>query len=205
MIWREKRILLLVLAALLAGNVIFFLTYRVQYQSRLDEMDSRLEQAEAQLARSREARATAEQSVAAYARVERDVKRIFEEQWSTQPQRFTRFVAEVKRLAEASNAVPQTISFSRTEANARTEASARTERARTVPMKQLSAREVSITFNVEATYDQTRRMINLFELSDQFVIIDQISLGESAENRLSLSLRLKTVFQDDLNEVGDNL
>ena len=200
MIWREKRILLVVLTLLLAGNVIFFLTYRVQYQSRLDEMDTRLEQAEAQLARSREARATAEQSVAAYARVERDVKRIFEEQWSTRPQRFTRFVAEVKRLAEASNAVPQTISF------AQTEASVRTERARAVSVKQLSAREVSITFNVEATYDQTRRMINLFELSDQFVIIDQISLGESAENRLSLNLRLKTVFQEDLqNEAGDNL
>ena len=193
MIWREKQILLITLAALLLGNVVFFLTYRVQYQSRLDEMDARLEQAEAQLQRSREARATAEQSVAAYRNVERDVQRIFDTQWSTQPRRLTRFIAEVKRLAEASNALPRSIGISRGDASARVPGTS----ARTISGEDLGAREVGIAFSVDATYEQTRRMINLFELSDQFVIIDQISLTEATDNRLSLNLRLKTLFHDD--------
>lgn len=193
MIWREKQILLITLAALLVGNIVFFLTYRVQYQSRLDEMDARLEQAEAQLNRSREARATAEQSVAAYRNVERDVQRIFDTQWSTQPRRLTRFIAEVKRLAEASNALPRSIGISRGEASARVPGTT----ARTISGEDLGAREVGISFSVDATYEQTRRMINLFELSDQFVIIDQISLAEATDNRLSLNLRLKTLFHDD--------
>jgi hypothetical protein len=193
MIWREKQILLITLAALLLGNIVFFLTYRVQYQSRLDEMDARLEQAEAQLNRSREARATAEQSVAAYRNVERDVQRIFDTQWSTQPRRLTRFIAEVKRLAEASNALPRSIGISRGDASARVPGTS----ARTISGEDLGAREVGIAFSVDATYEQTRRMINLFELSDQFVIIDQISLTEATDNRLSLNLRLKTLFHDD--------
>ena len=41
MIWREKRSLLIVLGLILVGNVVFFLTYRVQYQTRLDETSSR--------------------------------------------------------------------------------------------------------------------------------------------------------------------
>lgn len=199
MIWREKQILLLILGLLLVGNVVFFLTYRVQYQNRLDDMDARLEQAEAQLARSREARATAEQSLAAYDRVEREVQRIFEQQWSTQPRRLTLFIAEVKRLAEASNAVPRTISFSRTEAKTARAVGVRRSNA---SGEGLGAREVGIGFTVDATYDQARRMINLFELSDQFVIIDQIALTQAAEGRLTLNLSLKTVFHDDQQQSG---
>src|SRR5205807_1245036 len=40
MIWREKRILLIVLGVLLLANTIFFFTYRVQYVSRLEDLDA---------------------------------------------------------------------------------------------------------------------------------------------------------------------
>ena len=188
MIWREKRILLLVLGLLLLGNVVFFLTYRVQYQTRLDEMDSRLAQVEGQLEKTKRQRAEAEMALAAYRKVERDVQLVYDETWSTQPKRLTALIAEVKRLAVASNAVPRTISFGRTESN-------------DVPgakkVKAIGAREVLIGFSVVATYDQVRRMINLFELSDQFVIIDQISLAQADANQLTLNLRIKTLFRDE--------
>lgn len=188
MIWREKRTLLIILGVLLLGNVVFFLTYRIQYQSRLDEMDDRLAQVEGQLAQSRKIRATAEQSLLAYRRVEKDVQTILDEHWSTQPRRLTLFIAEVKRLAEASNAVPKTLAFNKSE-DIRT-----SERGK---KDGVGAKEVGISFAVDATYDQARRMINLFELSHQFVIIDQISLAEGAENKLTLNLRLKTIFRED--------
>ncbi|MGZ5431500.1 MAG: hypothetical protein ACXWH7_01135, partial [Thermoanaerobaculia bacterium] len=96
MIWREKRILLLILATLLLGNVVFFMTYRVQYQSRLDEMDERLAQAEGQLESSRRAREEAEAKLQAYKKVERDIAEVFDQHWSTRPRRLTLLIAEVK-------------------------------------------------------------------------------------------------------------
>jgi hypothetical protein len=45
-----------------------------------------------------------------------------------------------------------------------------------------------------------RRLINLLELSDQFVIIDGISLSAAettgTEKALALNIRLKTLFRD---------
>lgn len=190
MIWRERQTLLLVLSLLLLANIVFFFTYRVQYQSRLDEMDARLAQAEAQLAKSKESRADAEAAIAGYRKVERDVQTIFDEHWSTQPRRLTLLIGEVKRLAEASNAVPKTYSFMREGASASAGPGSRTEQS-------IGAREVGINFSVQATYDQVRRMINLLELSQQFVIIDEISLASGGEGLLTLNLQLKTLFRDE--------
>ena len=188
MIWREKRILLIVLGLLLLGNVVFFLTYRVQYQSRLDEMSDRLDQAKDQLDRTKRSRAEAEMALQAHRKVERDVQLVYDETWSTQPKRLTALIAEVKRLAVASNAVPQTISFARQEAE---------DKRTTRRTKDVGAREVSIAFSVEANYQQVRRMINLLELSDQFVIIDKIALTQGEGDQLTLNLRIKTLFRDE--------
>lgn len=191
MIWREKRILLLLLAALLLGNIVFFLTYRVQYQTRLDEMDARLEQAEGQLTQTRQSRADAEAKLLGYKKVERDVQQVFDEHWSTRLRRLTLFIVEVKRLANASNAVPRTYSFSKTDEAKSTVRSARGSDVA------IGANEVQITFSVDASYDQIRRMINLLELSQQFVIIEGVSLSSGGEDKLNLSLRLKTLFRDE--------
>jgi hypothetical protein len=194
-IWREKRVLLIILGALLLANVVFFLTYRVQYQSRLDEMDERLAQAQGQLDQTRKLRAQSEQALVAYRRVEQDVKTVLDQHWSTQPRRLTTFIGEVKRLAEASNAVPRTLSFN--ESEAKPVASTRGKNG------ELGAKEVGVGFAVDATYQQVRRMINLFELSQQFVIIDQISLATGDGTTLTLNLRLKTLFRDDA-QAGTN-
>jgi hypothetical protein len=188
MIWREKRILLLILSLLLLGNVVFFLTYRVQYQSRLDETTERLDQAKGQLEKTKRARAEADLALQAHRKVERDVQLVFDETWSTQPKRLTAMIAEVKRLAVASNAVPKTLSFTRAEAEDKTAVRR---------SKNVGAREVAIAFSVTATYEQVRRMINLLELSNQFVIIDQISLAQGEGSQLTLNLRIKTLFRDE--------
>lgn len=197
MIWREKRTLLIILGLLLLGNVVFFLTYRVQYQTRLDEMDQRLAQAEAQLARSKETRLDAEAAIASYRKVERDVETVLDEHWSTQPRRLTLLIAEVKRLAEASNAVPKSYVFTNSD---RAQEARRSARAK----KDIGAREVSINFSVEASYDQVRRMINLLELSQQFVIIEKIALNSGEANLLTLTLQLKTLFRDEESGASSN-
>lgn len=189
MIWREKRILLGILGVLLAANTMFFFTYRVQYQSRLDDLDARLEAAEQSLAQARQTRLTTERQIQGYRKVEADIAEVFDQHWSTQPKRFTAVVGEVKRLAIASSLNPLSYTFERGEAETRVVGSRRT--------KNVGATEVGMSFTVQGTYEQIRRLINLLELSRQFVIIDQITLNAAQEQLLSLSLQLKTIFRDD--------
>lgn len=189
MIWREKRTLLIILGLLLAGNTMFFFTYRVQYQSRLDALDARLEAAEQTLAEARQARLTTERQVEAYRKVETDIAEVFDQHWSTQPKRFTAVVAEVKRLAIASSLNPQAYSFERAEAATRVGGRRRPEG--------VGATEVGMSFTVAGTYEQVRRLINLLELSRQFVIIDRINLAAAQDEKLTLNLHLKTIFRDE--------
>lgn len=181
MIWREKRVLLIVLGVLLVANTVFFFTYRVQYQTRLDGLEQRRVQAEEQLSQARAAHAAAEQRYNSYRKIQSDVQTIYEKQWSTEAQRLTALISEVKRLAAASQLVPPSYSF--TEAQ---------QKVKGVP----GAKTVGITFTVQGNYQQVRRLINLLELSRQFVIIDHIGLTSADSQTLTVNLSLKTLFRD---------
>jgi hypothetical protein len=188
MIWREKRILLIVLGVLLLANTMFFFTYRVQYQSRLDDLDARLDAAEQSLSQARQARLTSERQIQGYQKVETDIAEVFDQHWSTQQKRFTAVVAEVKRLAIASSLNPLSYTFERSDAGTRTTARRKND---------VGATEVGMSFTVSGTYEQIRRLINLLELSRQFVIVDELSLAASQDQTLTLNLHLKTIFRDD--------
>lgn len=189
MIWREKRTLLIILGVLLAANTMFFFTYRVQYQSRLDDLDTRLEAAEQSLAQARQARLTTERQIQGYRKVEGDISEVFDQHWSTQAKRFTAVIGEVKQLAAASSLNPPAYSFEKGQAETRVGGSRRKE--------DIGAMEVGMSFTVQGTYEQIRRMINLLELSRQFVIIDSITLSAAQDQKLTLNLHLKTIFRDD--------
>jgi hypothetical protein len=186
MIWREKRVLLIILGILLLGNTVFFFTYRVQYQKRLQDLDARLHESEDRLQRARNARITAEQQLNAYRKVQQDLLTLYNERWATEPQRLTALINEVKRLAVASQLVPRTYSFSKVEDREAAKAS------------RIGTNTVMITFTVQGNYQQIRRLINLLELTDQFVIIESINLAESggSDSTLTMNLRLKTLFRE---------
>jgi Tfp pilus assembly protein PilO len=195
MIWREKRVLLIILALVLLANTIFFFTYRVQYQSRLDTLDERLAEVEGQLEHARSERMRADETLQSYRKVETDVLQVFNEHWATQEERFTKLFAEVTRLAVASSLVPSSYSFTRGESRRVTVAG---------PRQNLGVNEVGISFGVKGTYEQVRRLINLLELSRQFVIIERIALATSEDQSLSLNLQLKTIFRDEQPGVAQN-
>jgi len=177
MIWREKQLLLVVLGILLIANLLYFFTYRVQFEARLQEYATRAEQSEARLEQAKAARMAAERQLAAYKKVQRDIQDVYDNRWSTEAARLAPLIAEVKRLAVVSQLVPQTYSFSHIAG---------------AP----EASTVGITFAVQGTYPQVRRLINLLELSQQFVIVDQISLSSGSEGVLTLNLHVKTLFRN---------
>jgi len=177
MIWREKQLLLVVLGILLIANLVYFFTYRVQFQARLEDYAARAEQSQARLDVATSQRVVAETQLAAYRKVQQDIKDVYDNRWSTEAARLAPLIEEVKRLAVVSQLVPQTYSFAHL--NGAPEAST-----------------VAITFSVQGTYQQVRRLINLLELSQQFVIVDQIALTNSAEGALTMNLHVKTLFRN---------
>jgi hypothetical protein len=184
MIWREKRVLLIVLAVLLTANTLFFFTYRVQYERRLQDFEDRRQLAEAQLLQARSTRMTAEGRVAAYRAAQRDIDSIYNDQWSTESERLIPFITEVKRLAALCELVPPGATYTQTLPKKSNEVKSRAE-------------TVAISFSVKGNYQQIRRLINLLELSRQFVIIDQIAFGSAdPQGQLSLNFTVKTLFRD---------
>jgi hypothetical protein len=195
MIWREKRVLLIVLGLLLLANTLFFFTYRVQYVSRLQDLDARQEQSAAQLDQARNARVIAEQQLAAYKKVQTDLQVLYNDRWSTPMLRLTMLIDEVKKLAAASHLQPPSYAFTTAESKPVVGPNSVTPSTK----GSIGTTTVGIAFTVQGTYEQVRRLINLLELSDQFVIIDGISLattGTATDKVLTLNIRLKTLFRD---------
>jgi hypothetical protein len=186
MIWREHRTLLTVLGVLLAANAIFFFTYRVQYEARLRALDARLQQAEDDLQRARNKRLQAEQQLASYNKVQADLESLYNKTWSTKPQRLTALINELKRMGAVTQLDPNSMSFSQVQ-DKDAQKNGR-----------VGTSTVTITFSVHGSYQKIRQLINLLELSRQFVIIDAIHLGGggSSGGELTLDLRLKTVFKE---------
>ena len=203
MIWREKRIPLAILGVFLLANAVFFFTYRVQYENRLRGLEGDKHAAEERLVQVRAQRARADQQFAAYRKAQNDLAAIYNERWATEPERFTALINEVKRLESASQLMGRSHGFSKSEKDAKAATG-------------LGTNIVTISFTVQGTYQQVRRLINLLELSDQFVIIDGVSLSGSGDSGsiiagpnappaapvsvpstgpLTLSLRLKTIFR----------
>jgi Tfp pilus assembly protein PilO len=194
MIWREKRILLIVLGVVLLANMLFFLTYRVRYQQRLEDLDSRKIQVQAQLDQAIAHRNSIQAQLGAYAQVRREIQAVYDERWSTQKERLSAIIVETERLAAASDLHPNGYAF-----------------AQDVPKdKDVSqtATAVHISFSVQGNYQQVRRLINLIELSDQFMIIDQLGLASASEENsgiINLTIRIKTLFHDPREQISGAL
>lgn len=189
MMLRQHKFSLAVMAVLLLGNIFFFFTYRVQYQNRLRDLETRKEEAQRRLGEAQRARAAAQKQLASYDKIRSELQSLYNERWSTQSQRFTLLFEEVKRLATASKFDPRSFSFTRAES----------ESASSKDVGAAGNTVVIVAFTVQGTYEQVRRLINLIELSDQFMIIDGIGLtgGSGTDPKtLTLSIRLKTLFRE---------
>ncbi len=183
MIWREKKWLLIGLGVLLAANALFFLTYRVRYEQRVDDLDGRLEEARTGAQAAQQARVRAEKRLTAFRSTATAVDRVYNDWWSTPRQRLAPMIIELRRMAATSELIPEVRSYTYSQQSSAD--------------NPVVAQQMTITFTVSGTYQQVRRLINLIEMSDQFIIIDQVGLNEGRDNqRLNLSLRLRTLFRE---------
>lgn len=182
MIWREKRWLLIILGVFFVANLLFFVTYRVRFQQRVDDLDARREAVVAELTTARAERASAEKDVQTLNQIVSTIDTVYNEWWATPQERLVPLLNEMRELARRSELQPPSTSYDQVESG----------RDRT------NAATLGISFSVAGSYEQVRRLINMLEYSDEFVIIEEIQLASGSDgSNLMLNIRLKTLFRSD--------
>lgn len=178
--WKERRIWILLVATVLVLNIVFFFTYRVRYEQRVDDARARLEQTKEQLASAKARRVDFEQQLGAHKTMVDTIATVYDIWWSTPDKRLTKLIVELRALVAKCGLTVESVSYSRPGASDEI----------TTPME--------MSFTVRGSYMQLRQLINLLEVSDQFVIIDSVSFaGDQPDGSISLNLRLRTLFKGD--------
>ncbi|HVT02603.1 MAG TPA: GspMb/PilO family protein [Thermoanaerobaculia bacterium] len=193
MIWREKKKLLIPIAILLLINIFFFLTYRVRYAERVRELHGRLDTAKASLQHARAEHKARQAELSGYKDVLKSIDTIYSTWWSTPERRLTRLIVEVRALTARSDLK---------------EPPSTTYEPSVSQKKDFATSVVGVSFAVVGSYSNVRKLINLLELSKQFLIVDRISLNNSGEvgsqTPLQLDIHLKTIFSDRRADAAGN-
>lgn len=179
---QRRNVILGVLGVLLIANLAIFFTYRVQQKERIDDVRDRRAALEGQLETALAERAATAQQVASVGRMEQELDRIFNETWGRPDERLTPLLRELYRHANESGLQPASRSYGNEQATRPGEATSMT-----------------IAFGVEGTYEELRQLIHLIETSDQFVVIDSLSLSEQAggDGALGITMELRTLFREE--------
>ncbi|MFA6958200.1 MAG: hypothetical protein WC538_20220 [Thermoanaerobaculia bacterium] len=182
--WKQRRAWILAIGALLVLNTLFFLTYRVRYEERVDDARARLGQAKEQLAVAKARRVDYEQQLAAHKAMVETINTVYETWWSTPEKRLTTLITETRKLVEKCGLTVENVSYSRGDVSG-----------------DGGTTTMDITFSVQGTYLQLRQLINLLELSDEFIIIDSVAFnGDDPSGTIGLNLRLRTIFKGEVKQ-----
>ena len=104
---------------------------------------------------------------------------LYQRGFSTQAERLTQLITEVKRLAQRAGLEPKSISYP--------------EEA----LDEYGLVRMSLVFGVQGTYPQLRTLVNLLEHSDLFLVLGHIGLSNSNSPILGINLQLSTFFVRD--------
>lgn len=187
MTFSRRNIVFGVLGILLVANLVIFFTYRVQQQQRIDVLRDSRTQLEQQLEAARAEQSLVREQIASVGRLEQELDRIFNDTWGRPDERLTPLLRELYRHASESGLQPTSRNYGTEQASQTGEATSMT-----------------ISFGVEGTYRQLRRMIDLVETSDQYVVIDSLGLGASTagSSALAITMQLRTLFREEPRETG---
>lgn len=161
-------------------NVVLYSTYQAAYAGRVDLLHDQSESEEETLNALREQRRALETVVERAQRGKDGIEALYQERFSTERKRLTQVIREVKDLAgRAGLGVPESISYP--------------EEA--IERHDLVKRQ--IVFVVEGNYMSLRQFINMLELSESFIVLEQISVTEAGPSTLRVSLQISTLFASE--------
>ncbi|HKI05371.1 MAG TPA: hypothetical protein VKK31_25550 [Thermoanaerobaculia bacterium] len=176
-IWRQRLWVWLPALLFFLANVGAFAVYKVGYAGRIDSLDEQLDDQQQTLDKLTKQQREAQAMLTRVQTNEQQVKELYAERLSARSRRLTLIGAEVKEMARKAGLVPRAFSYPEQE------------------IEELGLIKRSYIFNVEGTYVELRKFINLLEASRSFVSIDEVTLGSnSAGAELNIALKLSTLF-----------
>jgi len=180
-VWRREIRLWLPALVLLLVNVVALAVFDAFFDDKAEAGRSSVERTRAESSELMAARQKTEVLVKRAERNHRRLERLYRQRFQTQEQRITKMISEVKDLARKAGLNPPTIRYPDD------------------PIEALGLIKRSIVFNVDGTYQSLRKFINFLELTNSFVILEEIRPGDNAGQgkRLSIALKVSTFFLDD--------
>jgi len=168
-------------ALFLLANLVAFGIYQAVFADEAAVSQSRLDEAETQLAELRQQRNQLERYLdRAEGTLER-VHQLYESDLAPENQRLTTIMREVRRLAREANLEPQSNRYQREE------------------LEDYGLAKRTFVFTVQGAYFDLRKLINSLELSEYFLTLEDIGLSETtgrAGSQLTISLRMSTLFAE---------
>lgn len=178
-IWRSRLVLWVPPLVFFVLNLAFFSTYRLVYADRMDAKRDDLQRRQTRLESLQKESEELSRFVAT-ARGSRDrMRELYRDRLSTQRQRFTTVTAEVRDLARRAGLEPAAMTYP------------------TEEIEDYGLVKRYFTFNVEGTYVELRRFINLLELTPSFITLEQVRLSGDEGARLGIQLNLSTLFVEE--------
>ncbi len=181
--FRERTRLWVPALAFLVLNLVFLGTYQLVFAGRVSAVQQRLEASQLELAHIEKQEAELRKAQSDAKRTEQEVDDFYSKRLGTESERLTKIIAEVKGLAKRAGLEPTAISYP--------------EQA----FEDYGLAKRSIVFGVRGTYDDLRQLVNLLELSNSFLILEEVSLSESGGmarqgDQLQINLRISTWFAE---------
>lgn len=179
-IWRQRFWLWLAPLLFFLVNLAVLGFYRYAYAGKVDVVRARVESEAEQLAKLETNRESLAQMHERIRNNQAHVEELREVWFATEATRLTRTIARIKALVRDAGLAPESYNY---------------------PSELIEGQDLvryHFGFQVEGTYEQIRRLVNFLELTEDFLIIEEISLdergGSGGDAVLRVRFLLSTVF-----------
>lgn len=175
--WTRNLWIWLLPVVVLGVNLLLLVVYETSFASRRTSLESISTRAGARLEAMQKDRRDMELFLVQVEQQKEAIASIYADHFATEAERFTRLLREVRNLARQAGLLPEAFSYPK----------------EVIEGEGLVRR--SITFSVTGSYEQVRRLINFFEISEQFITLEDIQLsGDIGTDRLDIRLSFSTLF-----------
>jgi hypothetical protein len=162
-------------------NLGFLAAYRLVLAEEAEIGRGLLDRREAELESLRQTRSELLEIRAQAEATEQGIEGFFAQRLSTEQERLTEVIAEIKDLAARAGLAPGAIRYER----------------ETISREDVVER--TLVFDVTGSYSELRQLVNLLELSEYFLVLKEVSLRAADESGQSLGIELQiaVLFTDD--------
>lgn len=179
-VWTRRTALWLPALLFFLASLVALLVYAAVFADEAAVSREQVEEAEERLADLSAARNSMETYVGRVEQTREDLRSLYQETLSTEGERLTTIIREVRQLAREANLEPQQASYPEES------------------LEEFGLEKRSFVFTVEGTYFDLRKLINSLELTESFLTLEGVQLtgGSRAGNdsRLRINLQLSTLF-----------